>query len=53
MAGYLDSRKLTNVKGRIKYITNEDKQENIIDYSNTADNNFWKMLAKESQERHK
>ena len=53
MAGYLDSRKLTNVKGRIKYITNEDKQEDIIDYSNTADNNFWKMLAKESQERHK
>ena len=23
MSGYLSSRKLTNVKGRIKYITNE------------------------------
>lgn len=53
MAGYLDSRKLTNVKGRIKYITNKDKQENIVDYFNTADNEFWKMLAKENQERHK
>lgn len=53
MAGYLDSRKLTNVKGRIKYITNKDKQENIVDYFNTADNEFWKMLAKENQQRHK
>ena len=32
MSGYLSSRKLTNVKGRINYITNEKKQENIIDY---------------------
>ncbi len=53
MAGYLSSRKLTNVKGRIKYITNKDKQENIIDYFNTADNDFWKMLAKENQQRHR
>lgn len=53
MAGYLDSRKLTNVKGRIKYITNKDKQENIVDYFNTADNEFWKMLAKENQARHR
>lgn len=53
MAGYLDSRKLTNVKGRIKYITNKDKQENIVDYFDTADNEFWKMLAKENQERHR
>lgn len=53
MAGYLDSRKLTNVKGRIKYITNKDKQENIVDYFNTADKEFWKMLAKENQERHR
>lgn len=53
MAGYLDSRKLTNVKGRIKYITNKDKQENIVDYFNTADNEFWKMLARENQQRHR
>lgn len=53
MSGYLSSRKLTNVKGRINYITNEKKQENIIDYHNTTDINFWRMLAKESQQRHK
>ena len=32
MAGYLSSRKLTNVKGRLKYISDEDRQENIIDF---------------------
>ena len=53
MSGYLSSRKLTNVKGRINYITNDKKQENIIDYHNTTDINFWIMLAKESQQRHK
>lgn len=53
MSGYLSSRKLTNVKGRINYITNDKKQENIIDYHNTTDSNFWIMLAKESQQRHK
>lgn len=40
MGGYLSSRKLTNVKGRIKYITDKKKQENIIDYYNTTDNEF-------------
>lgn len=53
MSGYLSSRKLTNVKGRISYITNEKKQENIVDYHNTTNSNFWRMLAKESQQRHK
>lgn len=53
MGGYLSSRKLTNVRGRIKYITNEKKQENIIDYYNTTDDDFWRILAKENQERHK
>lgn len=53
MAGYLSSRKLTNVKGRLKYISDTDRQENIIDYHNTTDDEFWKLLAKESQARHK
>ena len=53
MAGYLDSRKLTNVKGRISYITDKKRQENIVDYYNTTDNEFWRILAKENQERHK
>ena len=52
MSGYLSSRKLGNVKGRIRYMTDEKKQENILDYYNTTDNKFWDMLAKESRERH-
>lgn len=53
MAGYLSSRKLTNVKGRLKYVSDKDRQENIIDYHNTTDDEFWKLLSKESQTRHK
>lgn len=53
MAGYLSSRKLTNVKGRLKYISDENRQENIIDFYNTTDDEFWKILAKENQIRHK
>lgn len=53
MRGYLSSRKLSNVKGRINYITNENKQEKIVDYYNTTNNEFWKMLASESKVRHK
>lgn len=53
MRGYLSSRKLSNVKGRINYITNEKKQENIVDYYNTTNNEFWNMLASECRVRHK
>lgn len=53
MSGYLDSRKLGDVKGRIEYMTDKNRQENIMDYYNTTDNEFWSMLAKESRERHK
>ena len=49
MSGYLSSRKLGNVKGRIRYMTDEKKQENILDYYNTTNNDFWSMLAKESR----
>lgn len=49
MRGYIDSNKLSNVKGRIKYITDKNKQENVIDYYNTTDNEFWNLLAKESR----
>lgn len=53
MAGFLSSNKLTNVKGRLKYISDEGRQENIIDYYNSTDDEFWKLLAKENQVRHK
>lgn len=53
MRGYLNSNKLSNVKGRMKYITNKNKQENIVDYYNTTNNEFWDLLAKESREQFK
>ena len=43
MSGYLSSRKLGNVKGRIRYMTDEKKQENILDYHNTTDSEFWSI----------
>ena len=38
MSGYLSSRKLGNVKGRIRYMTDEKKQENILDYNHSQRN---------------
>ena len=49
MAGYCSARKLTNVKGRLDYISNPARQENIKGYYNTTDNSFWEELAKENQ----
>lgn len=42
--------KLPNVKGRISYITSHAKQENLYATYRTADNTFWKNLARESQQ---
>lgn len=53
MAGYCSARKLTNVKGRIDYISNPKRQECIESYYNTADTNFWSLLAAECQQQHK
>ena len=53
MAGFCQARKLPNVVGRVDYISNPKRQENIIDYHNTADLDFWKLLGSENQKRHK
>ena len=53
MAGYCSARKLTNVKGRIDYISNPKRQECIESYYNTADTDFWSLLAAECQQQHK
>lgn len=52
MAGYCSARKLTNVSGRIDYISNPARQEYIEGYHTTADNEFWKLLADECQRQH-
>ena len=41
--------KLTDLKGRIDYVTNPDHQEHLYATYNTVDNQFWKLLAKENQ----
>lgn len=51
MAGYCSARKVTNVVGKIDYISNPKRQECIEGYYNTADNSFWKLLADESQQQ--
>lgn len=51
MAGYCSARKVTNVVGKIDYISNPKRQEYIEGYYNTADNSFWKLLADESQQQ--
>ena len=45
--------KLSNVKGRISYITSHARQENPYANYRTADNTFWSNLAKESQQEFK
>ena len=41
--------KLSNVKGRINYITSHARQENLYATYQTADSAFWSALAKEAQ----
>lgn len=53
MTGYSSARKLTNVVGRVDYISNPERQEKIMSFHNTTDNDFWHKLARESQSQHK
>ena len=50
---YVSNRKLTNVIGRLDYISNEERQENIVEFYNSQDLDFWKKLAKENREQFK
>jgi len=47
---FIRMSKLPNVKGRISYITSHAKQEYLYATYRTADNTFWKNLARESQQ---
>lgn len=42
--------KLSNVKGRIDYITSAARQENLYAVYNTTDKKYWSLLAKENQQ---
>lgn len=50
---YVSNRNLTNVVGRIDYISNPKRQENIVDFFNLQNNDFWVQLALENQEQFK
>ena len=45
--------KLSNVKGRINYITSHARQENLYATYQTVDSAFWSALAKEAQNEFK
>ena len=50
---FIQMSKLSNVKGRISYITSHARQENLYATYRTADNTFWNNLARESQQEFK
>ena len=50
---FIQMSKLSNVKGRISYITSHARQENLYATYHTADNDFWSDLAKECQQEFK
>ena len=47
---FIQMSKLSNVRGRISYITSHAKQENLYATYRTADHSFWSNLARESQQ---
>lgn len=47
---FIQMSKLTNVSGRINYITSKAKQENLYaTYATTSEKSFWRELAKYNQ----
>lgn len=47
---FIQLSKLSNVKGRIDYITNPERQENLYATYETVQRSFWKFLAMENQQ---
>ena len=47
---FVQIQKITNVKGRIDYISSHARQENLYAVYHTAPSQFWKSLAKENQQ---
>ena len=47
---FIQHEKLTNVLGRIKYISDEKKQENLYAVYETVPKQYWRELAKENRE---
>jgi len=47
---FIQLSKLNNVRGRIDYITNPERQENLYAICETVQRSFWKTLAMENQQ---
>ena len=47
---FIQLSKLNNVRGRIDYITNPERQENLYATCETVQRSFWKTLAIENQQ---
>ena len=47
---FIQLSKLGNVKGRIDYITNPERQKNLYTTYETIQRSFWKVLAIENQQ---
>ena len=52
-AVFVRHTKITNVAGRIGYISSEEKQENLYAVYDTAPEGFWQDLARENQAAYK
>ena len=52
MGGYIKSGKVRSIKIKNDYIKNHDIADIDKDYYDTADNDFWELLAKENHVRH-
>ena len=50
---FIQMSKLTNVKGRITYISSRAKQENLYAVYETTERQFWRELPKYNQEEFK
>ena len=50
---FIQMSKLTNVRGRINYISSHARQENLYAVYETTDRKFWRSLAKCNQEEYK
>ena len=48
---FIQLQKLTDVKGRIDYISNPDRQENLYATYQTSELDFWNKLSVESQRK--
>ena len=47
---FIRQNKLTNVRGRIDYISNPERQENLYATYSTVPDQYWRDLAKENRE---